>query len=239
MRVRAWAFMAIAVAAGCNSLTGASDVGFAEPEEAPEADASTGTTGLPRERDAGGAAPLDARAVVDAGGADAEADAPRGPLRVFVTSETWTGNLGGLAGADLKCKLAAAAANLGGTGVWVAWASTNADNVRALDRLASDGPWHLVDGTVLAATKADVVDGVMSPTLRRTELNEPIDDVNDRTWTGTRADGTPAPYDCARWMSANGNSAGTVGEANQSNGSWSNLGPESCNNQNRLYCFEL
>jgi hypothetical protein len=231
--------MAIAVAAGCNSLTGASDVGFAEPEEAPETDASAAPTELPRERDAGGAAPPDARAVVDAGVADAEADAPRGPLRVFVTSETWTGNLGGLAGADLKCKLAAAAANLGGTGVWVAWASTNGDNVRALDRLASDGPWHLVDGTVLATTKADVVDGVMDPALRRTELNQVIDVVNDRTWTGTRADGTPAMNDCGRWTSGSGNTGGTVGEANQKNGNWSNLGPETCNNLNRLYCFEL
>lgn len=239
MTVRAWAFVAIAVAAGCNSLTGASDVQFAETEAASEPDASTDENTLPRERDAGPAAPPDARAPADAGYVEAEADAPRGPLRAFVTSETWSGNLGGLAGADLKCKLAAEAAGLGGTGVWIAWASTNSDNVRALDRLTSEGPWHLVDGTVLAATKADVVDGVMSPALRRTELNQAIDAVNDRTWTGTRADGASAQYDCARWMSGNGNSAGTVGEANQSNGTWSNLGPESCNNLNRLYCFEL
>ena len=43
------------------------------------------------------------------------------PKRVFVTSTTYKGNLGGLAGADAKCQTRANAASLGGT--WKAWLS--------------------------------------------------------------------------------------------------------------------
>lgn len=239
MRRRLWAVTAFGILAGCNALTGASDVTVVATAE-DEPDASTEVVDpLPTERDAAKPTVVVDAEPVDAGAADADADAPRGPLRAFVTSQTWSGNLGGLAGADLKCKQAAEAAGLGGTGVWVAWASTNSDNVRALDRVTSNGPWHLVDGTVLAVDKADLTDGVLDPALRRTEQNQVIDAMNDRTWTGTRPDGTPAQNDCARWMSGSSNSAGAVGEANQKGGNWTNLGPESCNNANRLYCFEL
>ena len=45
-----------------------------------------------------------------------------GYQKVFVTSTTYTGNLGGLSGADSKCQARATAANL--SGVWKAWLST-------------------------------------------------------------------------------------------------------------------
>lgn len=241
MRARVLSTLAALIASGgCNLLTGAADVAvedpgstfgepdgsLASPEPAPE-------PSLPP-KDAGASTPSDAGLVSDGG--DAEAG-PRGPLRVFVSSQTWNGGqIGGLAGADQKCNDAALAAGLGGK--WVAWMSTNQDNVRAVDRLTSDGPWQMVDGQTIATSKADLLDGTLMVALRRTEKNDLIDTINDRVWTGTRPDGTPAPYDCGMWTNAGGN--GNCGEAEFANGGrWSNNVVEACGNVNRLYCFEL
>jgi cysteine-rich repeat protein len=45
------------------------------------------------------------------------------PKLVFITSGSWNGNLGGLAGGDGKCQTLANAAALGGT--YKAWLSNN------------------------------------------------------------------------------------------------------------------
>jgi hypothetical protein len=223
-------------------LTGVSDVSFLSPADG-AGDEPDGALATPTPRGDGetktekdsGSLP-----VGDAGSAEAAVDAAyMGPLRAFVTDETWTGNLGGLTGADQKCAAAALVANLGGSGRWAAWLSTAKDDVRAVDRVTSDGPWQLVNGDVLATSKADLTDGDLQRPPRRTEKNVEINAVNDRVWTGTKPDGTSAQYDCALWTSGAGQSAGHVGEANNSGGNWSLAGPETCNNVNRLYCFEL
>lgn len=59
-------------------------------------------------------------------------------LRVFVTSGRFTGNLGGLSGADQKCMQAAAAGNK--NGIWKAYVSSSSEN--ALARMTADGPWY-------------------------------------------------------------------------------------------------
>lgn len=67
--------------------------------------------------------------------------------RVFVTSEAYNGNLGGVTGADAKCQALADAANLGGT--YRAWlsASGQAANSRLIHSIH---PYGLVDGTLIA-----------------------------------------------------------------------------------------
>lgn len=230
--------LVLGIAAGCNSLTGATDVSFVDLEPTEEDAGSSGA--VVREKDAAPPPQQDAGTVpVDAGAADADADAgPRGPLRAFVTSQTWTGNLGGLAGAAALCKQAADAAGLGGQ--WVAWLSTNGNN--AVDRLTGVGPWQLVDGTVIATNKVDLTDGAMPQRLRRTEKNQVIDTLDDRVWTATNPNGTATAPDCNGWT-ANANARGIVGQANEANGAWTNLDTgangEGCGNTNRLYCFEL
>jgi hypothetical protein len=61
---------------------------------------------------------------------------------MFVTSETFPSNLGGLAGADAKCRAEAAAANLPGT--FVAWLAVNLGPAR--DRLNGARGWLRPDG---------------------------------------------------------------------------------------------
>src|SRR5438309_187118 len=101
------------------------------------------------------------RAVPDATPVVPDAALSSTPKRVFVTSTTHTGALGGLAGADAICAARAAAANLDGT--YKAWLSTPAESAAA--RLThSSAQYHLVDGTPIAASWDDLVgSGLMHP----------------------------------------------------------------------------
>jgi hypothetical protein len=76
--------------------------------------------------------------------------------RVFVTSTTYPGNLGGLAGADAKCQARAVAANLPGTyKVWLSDA-TGSPSTRFTKPTI---PYRLVDGTLIANNYTDLTDG--------------------------------------------------------------------------------
>ena len=86
---------------------------------------------------------------------DAADTAPVG-LRVFVSSSTSKGNLGGMAGAALVCRGLATAAGLAGT--WVAWLSNNNGLFPdAIEHVTSTGPWRLVSGEIVASTKAELI----------------------------------------------------------------------------------
>ncbi|MGZ3454239.1 MAG: hypothetical protein ACXVEF_31830, partial [Polyangiales bacterium] len=66
---------------------------------------------------------------------------------VFVTSTLYTGDLGGVAGADSKCQSAAAAASLAGT--FKAWVSS-ATSSPSTTFVRTTGDYALPDGTVVA-----------------------------------------------------------------------------------------
>ena len=81
---------------------------------------------------------------------------PQQPMRFFVTSETGTGNLGGLAGADARCQRLAQAAGAPANRTWRAYLSTQgAGAVNARDRIGA-GPWHNAKGVQIAANVADL-----------------------------------------------------------------------------------
>jgi cysteine-rich repeat protein len=86
---------------------------------------------------------------------------------VFVTSITYTGNLGGLDGADAKCNARAAVAGIGGT--YRAWLSdiTGSPSTRMSK---AGGPYRLVNGTVVANNWADLTDGNLITAINLTEL---------------------------------------------------------------------
>lgn len=98
---------------------------------------------------------------------------------VFITSQVFNGNLGGLAGADAKCQQLATAAGLGGT--YKAWLSDSTTDAR--DRLThATVPYRLVDGTTVANDFTDLTDGSLDAPINRAE-NGTV--VGDRPWTGT------------------------------------------------------
>jgi hypothetical protein len=105
---------------------------------------------------------------------------------VFLSSATYNGNLGGLAGADEKCQALATAASL--DGVFTAWLSSSTTD--AIERLAGTaGRFVLVDGTLIAADLSDLTDGSLAAPIDKTESGVTISD-DPRAWTGTAATGT-------------------------------------------------
>ena len=168
--------------------------------------------------------------LVDASPADA--DGATKNLRVFISSTTKTGNLGGVAGADALCNQLATAASLGGT--YRAWLSVSGAD--AIDHITSAGPWHLVTGELVAADKATLTSGVLKHLIDKTEKGVTPPALEDRAWTATGANGRYVGPDCTLWTGAG---SGLSGEARNANpNKWTDLLAEGCGQVNRVYCFE-
>jgi Protein of unknown function (DUF1554) len=153
--------------------------------------------------------------------------------RVFVTSKTYQGNMGGLAGADAECQKLAA--NLGGK--WLAWLS-DGGSVTPVTRLAhSTVPYVLVGGSQIAADWTDLLDGTIAVPIDHDETGSAIPaDGMIKVWTGTTSDGMPMGPSCMGWTSVN--TGGVFGLTTASDGTWSFLSGNTCDNSLRLYCFE-
>lgn len=82
-----------------------------------------------------------------------ESDCTKTPPRiVFVTSQVYNGNLGGLTGADAKCQAQAAAAKLPGT--YKAWLSdSNGSPSTRMTKVAA--PYVRTDGVMIAGSWSD------------------------------------------------------------------------------------
>lgn len=153
--------------------------------------------------------------------------------RVFVTSQTYTGNIGSLANADMICE--GAATNLAGS--WRAWLSDA--NSSAASRVADVGPWYLVDQTTLVfvnlAHAIDITDGPNAPI----SVDENGNTVSTfETWTGTFDDGSSAGMNCNNWTTAVLEIKGRSGHAGAVDHLWGSADNTSCNGLLRLYCFE-
>ena len=162
--------------------------------------------------------------------------------RVFVTSTTYDGNLGGLAGADAKCQARADAANLGGS--WKAWISDS--NTSAASRLVhSNIPYRRLDGVKIADNWTDLTTYPgLDALLNITELNTLApSSFETYTWTNTLEDGgiriTDSSKSCNNWTNNEYGTgfAGATGRVNATWG-WSNWGGTNCDYKLRLYCFE-
>ena len=158
---------------------------------------------------------------------------PESPLRVFTTRLTYAPDLGGLAGADAKCQLAADSAVLGGT--WSAWLST--PTVNAIDRVPADEPYFLVGFTPrVFNNKANWTTLPLEP-IDRGEDGEDLGctGLGCAVWTGTQLGGTAAPGWSCNWDGTDANTC-RIGVADVTDSNWTD------NNSNpavaRLYCME-
>ena len=162
--------------------------------------------------------------------------------RVFVTSTTYNGNLGGLTGADAKCKERANAANLGGD--WKAWLSNS--TISATSRLIHNtAGYNLIDGTVVANSWNDLVDGTIQNPINVNELSQKLTTgiFYSKAWTNTTSTGAiAAGGHCANWTgsSATINGNGQAGIFQNTDSQWTLDGSDPCSvtNTNHLYCFE-
>jgi hypothetical protein len=163
------------------------------------------------------------------------------PRIAFVTSQTWSGDLGGIAGAQTLCNDAAAAAGL--TGTFDAWLSTPGSS--PLSRFVrATGPYVGVTGTPIAFSFADLVDGSHA-LFRAIQLDEygQSQPGSDLVFTGTNPDGSYHPSllldDCSDWTNGStGAGSAIAGRAGDVGPSWTNSVTANCTIPRHLYCFE-
>ncbi len=170
---------------------------------------------------------------------------PSNSSRVFVTSLEYTGNLGGLNGADTKCQERANIANLGG--VWKAWLSASTPNGDARSRLNhSEYQYKLIDQTIIANNWVDLTDQLLLNPINLTETGQIINNVSNKwnVWTNTSTSGsiydTQLNLTCSNWTSESSTITGRGGSTIEKDIRWtaSEFAGHACNIPHRLYCFE-
>jgi hypothetical protein len=153
--------------------------------------------------------------------------------RIFVTSQTYDGNFGGLSGADETCTIKASA--LGGS--WRAWISD--DSTSAFDRIADVGPWYLLDGTTRVFNDRA---GLRGTPLAAIDIDDQRNKHNQFVWTGTAVGGTALTgYTCSNWTTGAEAGVAAFGDASTP-GDWTNSGApdlvSACNVARALICLE-
>jgi len=155
--------------------------------------------------------------------------------RVFVTSTTYNGNLGGLTGGDAKCQARADAVSLGGT--WTAWLSTMS-GTNAKDRIV-DHAYFLTDGTLVATSIADLTDGTLSATILYNESGTTVGSVT--VMTSTRYTGLTynvVERSCSNWTSSSSGVSALLGNTAYTNSNWTDYQTLACDGSFHIYCFE-
>ncbi|NUN04818.1 MAG: DUF1554 domain-containing protein [Bdellovibrio sp.] len=175
--------------------------------------------------------------------------------RAFITSTTYDGNLGGIAGADAKCQARANAASLGGT--WKAIISDSTTNAQSRMKfrtkpvydLAGRLLWNPAQGVTHSNdsytmyipspfySPGQTVVGAptMASGLRTTELGGTA---TNETWSGSDPYGAAvANTHCTNWSTTAGN--GFVGRADTVTQTWIYYTTRSCATATlSLYCLE-
>lgn len=151
---------------------------------------------------------------------------------------TLSGNLGGLAGGDAKCRQEAMAANL--PGEFMAWLSVGSTSPAGRFTHATS-PYELVDTTIVANNWADLTDGTLSHVIDEDAKGIALTNGAHSVMTDTKPDGTPGGQaDCSGWMTTSGNHA-QGGATNTAASGWTEGGYQtaSCSDATfNLYCFE-
>jgi hypothetical protein len=255
MRRLGWPLASTLLAlSACNALTGASDLTTCPTcEEPPELEGGAGVDARAPEAsmlDGSSADGRDSATLSDAGTdatphADAGADAGtgcRGAVAcvrlAFATSASYTGDLGGIAGADAKCQALADASSLsilrGRT--FRAWVSTSASAVTAR-MIHGTLPYVRTDGAQVASSWNDLTDNSLQNGIQYDENGGNRSGVG--AWTGTTSGGaTYAGTSCNDWTSGLAPNKGVTGNVGGSGNGWSGGGIDDCSTPHAIYCIE-
>ena len=156
---------------------------------------------------------------------------------VFVSSEVYQGfALGGLYGADQRCRSLAAKAELMRFETFRAWLSTPTES--AADRLLhSRGRYKLVNGLVVANDWDALTSGMLQNPILVDEHSQTQD---LPVWTGTLANGQPALGSefCGDWGDNSGLKFGGVGLSSSTDTMWSFYEQAPCGAEIPIYCIE-
>ena len=157
----------------------------------------------------------------------------------FVTSTTYNGNLGGVAGADAICQARASAAGLSGT--FKAWISSAAANQPSSTFTHSSVGYWTPNGIIIANSWADLTDGTLDAAINVDEAGNQRSAATN-VWTNVTTAGaikTDAnANDCTNWSTGANVAGGERGSSSSATGTWTNNTAQNCNNTKRLYCFQ-
>ncbi|MBZ5711117.1 DUF4215 domain-containing protein [Nannocystis pusilla] len=165
------------------------------------------------------------------------------PRFVFATATGFTGNLGGVVGADAKCVQAAEGSQLPSGLSWVAWISDESKFPSSAGRMETGyaGYYKLADGTILAHGFAALIAPPLGTAIKLDENGNAVVDPL-QAWSNTLPDGTSAgSAHCNNWTSAMFSTKGRFGEVSANDASWSDApadNPAGCSNSFHLYCFQ-
>lgn len=163
----------------------------------------------------------------------AEVSNPPDGATIFVTSERFNGNLGGIEGANLKCSEAATKAGLAGN--WKALLSDGEQSARS--RFTLNRAVYNTQGERIAQSFTDLFDGQIDNSIKYDEFgNRPRR--RRGVWTGSAFDGSSAEKSCGYWTSASVHDRGRVGKSTRSKSGWLSLRSRRCNRQYRIYCLD-
>lgn len=168
---------------------------------------------------------------------------------VFITSQTFDGNMGGLAGADALCNIAADASTsskLIGHNAFTAWLSDS--NTDAIDRvsLGNGVEYRQLDSGDTLTFPAAASSPYIPLVAIITDENGDDNMLGSFVWTATLNNGTEDDNEdfnlCLNWTSTEGGLIDIYGFSTPGHPLlWTNSGvgvPPGCNNALKLYCFE-
>lgn len=162
--------------------------------------------------------------------------------RVFITNQIYTGNLGGLAGADSKCQESAKSVGLGVN--WKAWLSDSTHSV-ASRFTHFNGPYKLFDGIVVANSWSDLIKGSLRHSINENEYGSIPTTGIGPVWTNTNWNGriSDVSTTCSNWSSSEDAKWSYLGNVTVS-AAWTDgrpgIGGDEglCSASWHLYCFE-
>jgi hypothetical protein len=160
------------------------------------------------------------------------------PKIAFVSSQAFTGDLGGLEGADNTCTQLASSAGLSGPyKAWLGDGYASPDTRFVRSTLA----YKLINGTTIAQSYADLTDGTLLAPINVTESGEVIDE--QLVWSGVRSDGTAVSSirNCDAWTNDVNPSSpwADVGVVGRTDALWTDeAGSTYCTELTRIYCFQ-
>lgn len=161
--------------------------------------------------------------------------------KVFMTSEVFKPNFGGLAGADSLCRQFA---NKGGLARWQTYRAWMSDSeTDAVDRIyLGPGIYVRLDQEVVVDQGEKFLSGEIGLPI---EIDEHGETVVGLAWTGTRPDGTAVPDagHCSDWTSDGVFEKGYYGIGIVNDSRWTlddepKTNPTSCIGEYHLYCIE-
>lgn len=170
--------------------------------------------------------------------------------KMFVSSTKYSGNLGGIDGADAKCQVLAKARDPKLPGNFKAWLSDAKKGPVDRFDVAFTGVYELVDTTIVAVHGwKDLSDGMLDNPINIRETCGSVDfdadacePVDTAVWSNTNVGGSPLGGEhCDGWSTEAGKPEGSYGLSASMGSDWTGSLPSlssTCSSPLNLYCIE-